>query len=111
MLHHNEQYNPGGRRADRPNHNLLREWWEVVTGLGADRLTIPADGATAAVLHYAREAPGPHVWAVGMQSVTVATPTRDPSSGRYWSELPVRASAAGEIAVTIDGHTTTVQAT
>lgn len=103
-------YGPGGWKPALPDENILALDDVTEPGLNADRRTIPADGATPAVLHFASATDaGPHRWLVnGAEHLEAAE--QDAASGLYWSELEVTRDAADVIEVTVGGETLTIEA-
>lgn len=92
-----------------PSERLLSDEWRVSPGLGADRVTIPADGATPATLHYASEAPGPHAWTVN-GALHSEPAVQDAATGLYCSEIEVTRAAPDLIEVSIGGESLTIEA-
>lgn len=89
---------------------LLGELYVVESGLDADRRTVPADGVTPAVLHYASATDaGPHAWTINGAAHSEPA-TFDAASGLSWSEVEVTAAAPGPIDITVGGNTLTVEA-
>jgi hypothetical protein len=101
-------YGLGGYDPSKPGNNVKEQYTEVLSGLSADRSTIPADGLTPALCHYA----GPEasaVWNVNGTPVTEAT-VQDATSGLMVSELEVVSSVAGPVEVSCNGFALTLEA-
>jgi hypothetical protein len=100
-------YGLGGHDPSRPNNNVQEQRTVISAGLSADRSTIPPDGTTFALCHYA----GPEasaVWDVNGTPVTEAT-VLDAGSGLYVSELEVVSSTPGTLEVSCNGAGLTLE--
>jgi phage baseplate assembly protein gpV len=101
-------YGLGGYDVSKPGNNITEQYTAFQAGLNSDRTTVPADGTTAAVCHYAGSEASA-VWNVNGSEVTEAT-VQDAASGLRVSELEVVLSSPGTITVSCNGFTLTLEA-
>ena len=95
--------------ATVPAGNIAEFEERVASGLGADQLTILADGVTPATLHFASVAPGPHVWTVN--GAAHGEPAeQDAATGLYWSAIEVTRAAPDLVEVGVGGESLTIEA-
>jgi hypothetical protein len=101
-------YNIGGYDPDRLGKNIREEFGVISAGLSADRNTIPADGLTAALCHWAGYE-DIAVWDInGLPGVELTT--LDPVTGLKISETEVTSLVAGTITVVCNGSSITLEA-
>lgn len=103
-------YGIGGRDPEAPDDNVVEEGVRVERGLSADPKEIAADGATAALCHYAQETEQAEVfWDVNGDTLTEDL-TQDPDLGLWTSEIEVTATVAGRVVVTVEGESVEIEA-
>jgi hypothetical protein len=101
-------YDFGGFDPNSVGKNIKEQGAIISAGLGADRYTIPADGLTPALCHWAGYE-DIAVWDInGVPGVEAAT--LDPVTGLKVSETEVTSLVSGTITVVCNGSTITLRA-
>ncbi len=100
-------YKEGGYDPAKPNNNISDQSTVISAGLSASRTTLPPDGTTPALLHYAGNEQTA-VWRVNGLEASEPTTLQD---GLRVSEIEVTAAQAGSIEVECNGSVITLEAT
>lgn len=98
-------YRQGGFDTTKANNNILEQRTVISAGLGSDRQTIPPDGVTFALCHWAGTETSA-VWVVNGVTTTEPTTLVD---GLRVSEIEVVSSTAGTITVECNGSSITLE--
>jgi hypothetical protein len=98
-------YNAGGHDSAKPNNNISEQRTVISAGLSSDRMTIPPDGTTFALCHWA----GSEQTAVWSVNGLVSTQPTTLVDGLQVSEIEVVATAPGSVEVTCNGEHITLE--
>jgi hypothetical protein len=98
-------YKTGGFDSAKPGNNVQEQRTLVSPGLSSDRYTIPPDGTTFALCHWAGNETSA-VWSVNGLTSTQPTTLVD---GLRVSEIEVVANAVGTVEVVCNGSTISLE--